>query len=123
MEGILKGLDYDTSRRLRDVSKTHRKHWESIKYQCCQCDKFINPTGGIRFLSHGRCIHLECVKGFLSQGYLFINHQYIYYYKGARPSIVREGDVRWRDYFNYSDDFGLTKEAEELYQKYLKWNN
>lgn len=116
---MIKGLDYETSRRLRDVSKAHREHWESIKYQCFYCRE--NVSRCLRFTEAGRVFHLSCKHTAATLIYLKVyGGDFIEYYSdGLTISRDKNG---W--YYNLDDGFiENSKEAEELYQKFLKWNN
>lgn len=129
MEGVIKGFDYETSRRLRDVSKAHRKHWESIKYQCYICKMSVeHDIEHVRFSRSGQLVHLKCSSKIRHEGYLLCDtNAPVQYFKSIVlsghwfTSITRRNDGVWRHSRVDLKDFGLTKEAEELYQKYLKW--
>lgn len=117
MEQLIKGLDYDTSRRLRDVSKTHRKHWESIKYQCMYCQQPVSDA--LRFSGTYRVFHLACSFGNNRHGDHLTIYKigHIWYYGNLVLSRIMNGE--WL----MGGVVIKHKKAEELYQKFLKWNS
>lgn len=59
----VRGLDRETLRRMKDVSKSHRDAWNKIKHHCMTCGNAINMKKDYMFFQDG----LYCSNGCKAQ--------------------------------------------------------